>query len=178
MKEFELFVALRYLRAKRKQAVISVITVDLDSRRGRWCDGAGDCACDQQRLPGHAAAEPPVPRRLTSAFSKKNRVTGSRTGENWYRDWEQIPGVTSAAPTFYGQVMIVGPRAVDGRDPEGRGAGIRAEQTEMLAHLKEGSIERSREDRIRSGHRSRIQAGAELWNAVGNDLGSYRPKGR
>ena len=27
MKEFELFVALRYLRAKRKQAVISIITV-------------------------------------------------------------------------------------------------------------------------------------------------------
>ena len=27
MKEFELFVALRYLRAKRKQAVISVITI-------------------------------------------------------------------------------------------------------------------------------------------------------
>ena len=27
MKQFELFIALRYLRAKRKQAVISVITV-------------------------------------------------------------------------------------------------------------------------------------------------------
>ncbi len=39
---FELFVAARYLRAKRKQAVISVITVISDRRSGRRGDGVGD----------------------------------------------------------------------------------------------------------------------------------------
>jgi len=50
-KRFELFVALRYLKAKRKQAVISVIT------------GIS--------ILGVAA---------TSASWRRNRVTGSRTG--------------------------------------------------------------------------------------------------
>ena len=55
---FELFIAGRYLRARRKQAVISVITAISMRRRGRGRDGADYRHGRQQRLPQHAPAQP------------------------------------------------------------------------------------------------------------------------
>src|SRR5689334_10122239 len=63
--------------------------------------------------------------------------------ENWRElvtRLRQIPGVTSAAPTLYGQVMMVGRVQSTGAILKGVEPALAAEQTEMLAHLKEGSI--------------------------------------
>ena len=139
MKEFELFVALRYLRAKRKQAVISIITVI--SILGV---AAGVMAL-VIALAINNGFRGTLQRNLLTATAHVS-ILEKEPGygiENW-RDLvsrlKQIPGVTSAAPTLYGQVMVVGRVQSTGAILKGVEPDLAAEQTEMLAHLKEGSV--------------------------------------
>src|SRR5213593_2619881 len=104
----ELFIARRYLRAKRKQAVISVITAI--STIGV---AAGVMALIlalainngfRQELQNH----------LLGATSHVNLMEVQRGNgiENWraFLDkFRSVPHVVAIAPTLYGQVMISGP---------------------------------------------------------------------
>ena len=100
---FELFIAMRYLRAKRRQAVVGVITAI--SVIGV---GAG-------------VASLIIALAITNGMRRdlQERLVGStahvdlmRAGDG-IRDWRpllarlrEVPHVTAAAPGFYGQVLI------------------------------------------------------------------------
>ncbi len=133
---FELFVAGRYLRAKRKQAVISVITVIsiLGVAAGVMAlvvalaitNGFRDTL--QRNLLG-----------ATAHVSILEKEPGAGMG-NWRElvaKLRRVPHVTAAAPTLYDPVLYSGPL----RSKAGILKGVDPQQTDILAHLKQGSID-------------------------------------
>jgi lipoprotein-releasing system permease protein len=139
VKHFELFIALRYLRAKRKQAVISVITVI--SILGV---AAGVMAL-VVALAINNGFRGTLQRNLLGATAHVS-ILEKQPGygiENW-RDLVtqlgKMPGVISAAPSLYDQVLVAGPRQsgfaiLKGIEPQSA-----AKQSEALANLKQGSL--------------------------------------
>ena len=134
--QFELFVARRYLRAKRKQAVISVITVI--------------------SIAGVAAGVMALVIALAINNGFRNTLQRSLLGAtahvtllakdpsegipNW-REIEpklrRLPHVISASPGLYGTVLMSGPQQSAGANLKG----IPVESPpDLLAHLKEGSF--------------------------------------
>jgi lipoprotein-releasing system permease protein len=139
VRQFELFVALRYLRAKRKQAVISVITII--SILGV---AAGVMALIVA-LAINNGFRGTLQRNLLGATAHVS-ILEKEPGygiENWrelVKKLSVIPGVTSAAPSLYDYVVIAGPRqntagVLKGIDPVSA-----ATQSEALANLKQGSL--------------------------------------
>lgn len=110
---FELFVAARYLRAKRRQAVVSVITVI------SVIGVAAGVASLIIALAINNGFRQDLQDRLLSSSS---HVTLLRTMDDGIRDWrplmarlEKEPHVVAAAPSMYEQVMVSrGPRASGG----------------------------------------------------------------
>ncbi len=138
---FELFVAMRYLRARRKQAVISVITVIsvLGVSAGVMAMiialsiNNGFRATLQKNLLG-----------ATSHVSVLEKAPGDGIAQ-----WEQLaakirtmPHVLDIAPSLYGQVLMSGPRMSSGAVLKGVDPQAAARQSDMLAHLKSGSLAR------------------------------------
>ena len=134
---FELFVARRYLRAKRKQAVISVITI---------ISIIGVAAGVMALVIGLA---------ITSGFRNTLQrsllgVTGhvmllEKEPSTGIRNWQaldpqllRIPHVLSVSPNLYGPVMLSGPLQSSGAELKG----VPLENPpSMLLHLKQGSFE-------------------------------------
>jgi lipoprotein-releasing system permease protein len=133
---FELFVAGRYLRAKRKQAVISVITVI--------------------SILGVAAGVMALVVALAITNGFRNTLQGNLLGAtahvsilekepgigiSGYRGLVQkllkVPHVTSATPTLYGTVLFSGPLQSTG----GVLKGVDAKSTDVIGHLKQGSVD-------------------------------------
>ena len=139
MKDFELFVAIRYLRAKRKQAVISVITII--SILGV---AAGVMAL-VIALAINNGFRGTLQRNLLGATAHVS-ILEKEPGygiENWRGLVERVrkmPGVTGAAPSLYGQIMVIGPRQSTGAILKGVDPASAAQQAEMLTRLKEGSL--------------------------------------
>jgi lipoprotein-releasing system permease protein len=162
VKEFELFVALRYLRAKRKQAVISVITVI--SILGV---AAGVMAL-VIALAINNGFRGTLQRNLLSATAHIS-ILEKEPGygiENWRElisRLRRLPGVTGAAPSFYGQVMMLGPRQSTGALVKGVEPSTATLQSEMLSHLKQGSIENLE----KSGGHPGIILGSKLAQTLG-----------
>lgn len=110
---FELFVAARYLRAKRRQAVVSVITVI------SVIGVAAGVASLIIALAINNGFRQDLQDRLLSSSS---HVTLLRTMDDGIHDWpplmarlEKEPHVVAAAPSMYEQVMVSrGPRASGG----------------------------------------------------------------
>jgi lipoprotein-releasing system permease protein len=135
---FELFVAGRYLRAKRKQAVISVITVI--------------------SIIGVAAGVMALVIALAITSGLRNTLQRSLLGatahvtilekkpEYGIQNWQdldpklrRIPHVTSALPSLYGTALVRGPLRSDGAVLKG----IPVDTTpDMLRNLKQGSFAR------------------------------------
>lgn len=139
MKSFELFVALRYLRAKRKQAVISVITVI--SILGV---AAGVMAL-VIALAINNGFRSTLQANLLSATAhisilEKEPGYGIEDWRDVVQRVQQIPGVVSVAPSLYGQVMMIGPKQSTGAILKGVDPGTAGQQSEMLMRLKEGSL--------------------------------------
>jgi len=133
---FELFVAGRYLRAKRKQAVISVITVIsiLGVAAGVMALVVALAITNgfrntlQRNLLG-----------ATAHISILEKEPGAGIG-NWRElvtKLRKVPHVTAASPTLYDAVLFSGPLKPTG----GILKGVDAKQTDILAHLKQGSID-------------------------------------
>jgi len=133
---FELFVAGRYLRAKRKQAVISVITVIsiLGVAAGvmalvvALAITNGFRGTLQRNLLG-----------ATAHVSILEKEPGMGIG-----DWRElvaklrkVPHVTAATPTLYDTVLFSGPI----RSTGGILKGVDPQQADILEHLKQGSID-------------------------------------
>lgn len=140
MASFELYVALRYLRAKRKQAVISIIT---------WISILGVAAGVMALI---------VALAINTGFRNSLQRTLFRTtahvsilenqpGEgisNWRQilaNVSKIPNVVSAGPTLYGNVFFYGPMQSEGGVLKGIDIHAETHRNDIIGNLREGSID-------------------------------------
>lgn len=167
LRRFELFVAGRYLRAKRKQAVISIITV---------VSIAGVAAGVMAlviALAINTGFRNTLQRNLLGATAHVT-VLEKEPG-NGIEDWEALipklralPGVTQVSPGLYGGVYFAGPRQGQGGIIKGVPPGGEQAGAEVLKHLKEGSAE----DLGDGGSNPGIVMGASLAQRTGMLLNS------
>jgi lipoprotein-releasing system permease protein len=139
MSRFEWMVALRYLRAKRKQSVISVITVI--SILGV---AAGVMALIVA-LAINNGFQTTLQSTLLSATAHVSILEAKP--EYGISNWEalipalkRIPHVLSATPGLYGQVAVKGPIVGAGAILKGVPLGDGAAVPQLLRHLKQGSL--------------------------------------
>jgi lipoprotein-releasing system permease protein len=137
---FEFFVASRYLRAKRKQAVISVITV---------ISIAGVAAGVMALVIGIAinnGFRDTLQRSLLGAtahvmIQEKQPDQGIANWQELDPELRKLPHVISVSPNLYGPVFLIGPVGSQGGGAEIKGIPI-DHPPDMLKHLKQGSFER------------------------------------
>jgi lipoprotein-releasing system permease protein len=144
VKTFELFIASRYLRARRKHTVVSVITV---------ISVLGVAAGVMALVIAMAVTtgfRNQLQRSLLGAMAHIN-VVPKVPGEG-IEDWRSLmarlraaPHVTAAAPALYSPVLIAG--AVNSKAGELKGIDVDAELeiSGTLRHLKEGTLDRLRD---------------------------------
>src|SRR5713226_5558558 len=137
---FEFFVAARYLRAKRKQAVISVITV---------ISMVGVAAGAMALVIGLAinnGFRNTLQRSLLGATAHVMLLEKepSEGISNWAQldpELRKIPHVMSASPVLYGTVLLAGPMG----GGQAAGAALKGipvdTPPDMLLHLKQGSFQ-------------------------------------
>ena len=134
---FELFVAARYLRAKRRQAVIGVITVI--SVIGVTAGVASLVIA----LSINAGFQKDLQDQLLGSQSHINLVRTQNDGiENWRElmtRLEKEPHVTGVAPAMYGQVMASRAARASGALVKGVIPGYENRVSELLKSIKLGS---------------------------------------
>jgi lipoprotein-releasing system permease protein len=135
---FEFFVALRYLKAKRRQAAISIITVI--SVIGVM---AGVCALVIALAINNGFREE-LESRLLSATTNINLM---RTEGDGIRNYEQVadrlarlPHVVASAPSLYGEVMVSSRSRALGVVLKGVDPGREVKVGDLLKRLREGSL--------------------------------------
>jgi lipoprotein-releasing system permease protein len=137
---FELFIALRYLRAKRKQTVISVITVLLV---------VGVAAGVMALVIGIAinnGFRTTLQRSLLGATAhvmllEKEPSEGISNWAELDPKLQKIPHVVSVSPVLYGKVVLSGPPGI-GQIEGAQLKGIPLDAPpDILHHLKEGSFD-------------------------------------
>ena len=171
MSRFEWIVALRYLRAKRKQTAISVITV---------ISIIGVATCR------HVAAliivlainngfQNTLEASLLSATAHVNIL--ERNPEFGIENWRSlipkltaIPHVVSATPGLYGGVALKGPLVGSNTILKGVPLGYGAAVPEMLRHLKAGSL--TAFDKPVQNHEYYIVVGSRLAEQTGVQVNS------
>ncbi|MBV9083598.1 MAG: ABC transporter permease [Acidobacteriaceae bacterium] len=162
MLRFERMIAVRYLRAKRKQAVISVITVI------SILGVAAGVAALIVALAVNNGFQSTLQSSLLSATAHVSILEANP--EFGIRNWEQlipalrrIPHVVSATPGLYGKVALKGPlvggEAVLKGVPLGHGQPV----PEMLKHLNSGTLAPFDTEAARSG----IVLGSALAEQIG-----------
>ena len=164
---FEFFVARRYLQAKRKQAVISVITII--SILGVT---AGVMAL-VVALAINNGFRSTLQKSLLGATAHVN-IIEKQPGpgiENWQSLADQlrkIPDVQAAAPVLYGQVFLQGTLQSRGAILKGVDVSSELKMADVLRNLKEGSL-----DRLQGGGRiPGIILGSKLSHDTGMILNS------
>src|SRR6185295_11981917 len=155
--KFELLVAIRYLRAKRKQAVISLIT--LISVVGV----AAGVAALIIALAINAGFREDLKKKLLGAQADVSLVARGRAGIPDYMrvttEVEQVPGVIFAAPAVYETVLVTS-------ETQSKGVvlkGILPEMESRLSALSSNMVEGSLND----FHDDAIIIGKELATALG-----------
>jgi lipoprotein-releasing system permease protein len=139
MSRFEWMVALRYLRAKRKQTVISIITVI------SILGVAAGVTALIIALAINNGFQSTLQSSLLSATAHVSIL--ERNPEFGIQNWEEliprlrrIPHVVSVTPGLYGQVALKGPIVGSGAVLKGVPLGSGAPVPELLRHLKAGSL--------------------------------------
>jgi len=140
---FELFVASRYLRAHRKEGVISVITVI--SILGV---AAGVMAL-VIALGVNNGFHDTLQRNLLGATAHIDVTAKGTSGvENW-RDLDgrlrKLPHVTAVSPALYSTVLLSGPLQSTGAVLKGVDVDSELAISDALRHLKAGSLDRLRD---------------------------------
>lgn len=164
LRHFEWFVAGRYLRAKRKQAVISIITVisvigvaaGVMAMVIALAINAGFRETLQKNLLGATAHVSILEKQPGEGIANWREIAG---------ELEKLPHVRGAAPGLYGSVFLNGPLQSSGAIL--KGVAVDREPTlEALARLKEGSFARlGRKDGLPG-----IVLGSRLAQATGMTL--------
>lgn len=136
---FEFFVALRYLKAKRRQAVISVITVI--SVLGVM---AGVCALVIALAINNGFREE-LEKRLLGATANINLLRPSNDGIQKYDELAErlgrLPHVQAAAPALYEEVLASSHARAQGMMLKGIDPKREVHVADLLSHITEGSIE-------------------------------------
>lgn len=158
---FELFVAARYLRAKRRQAFISVITAI--SVLGV---AAGVMAL-VIAIAVNNGFRNSLERNLLGAtphvvLLEKEPSAGIENWRELAKSLRAIEGVTQAAPALYGKVLVSGPM----QSSESTLKGMPVDQIQLSEFLRAGSIDRLREPRT-------ILLGGQLARRTGMTLDSW-----
>lgn len=135
---FEFFVALRYLKAKRRQAVISVITVI--SVLGVT---AGVCALVIALAINNGFREE-LETRLLGATANINLLRPTKDGIRQYDQLtdrlSRIPHVRAAAPALYEEVLASSHARAQGMMLKGIDPQREVRVADLLSHITEGSI--------------------------------------
>lgn len=161
LRAFELFVAARYLRAKRRQAVLGVITV---------ISVAGVAAGVMALVIALAINNGFRSTLETTLLGATPHVVllEKEPGEG-ITDWrgvaqkmQTLPGVKAAAPALYGKVFLAGPM----QSAEATLKGVLPESIEWRHAIREGSLDRLSEDRT-------LVIGAPLARRTGMTLNSW-----
>jgi len=136
---FELFVALRYLKAKRRQAAISVITVI--SVVGVM---AGVCALVIALAINNGFREE-LESRLLGATANIFLLRSANDGIANYQQLtdrlSKLPGVVAAAPELYEEVLASSRSRAQGIVLKGVDPKREVQVADLLRHITEGSIE-------------------------------------
>ncbi len=167
MSRFEWIIAVRYLRAKRKQTVISIITAIA------VLGVAAGVAALIIALAINNGFQSTLQTALLSATAhvsilERNPAYGI---ENWARllpRLRRIPHVISATPGLYAQVAVMGPLVGSGAVLKGVPLGAGTEVPDLLRHLKAGSLDGFRQP----GMGSAIALGSRLAEQTGVRVGS------
>ncbi len=165
MSRFEWTVALRYLRAKRKQTVISVITII------SVLGVAAGVAALIIALAINNGFQSTLQSSLLSATAHVNILERNPTYgiENWEAlvpKLRGLPHVLSATPGLYGQVAMKGPLVGSGAVLKGVPLGNGAPVPELLHHLKSGSLTAFGRNDIILGARLAEQVGVTLHSPI------------
>jgi lipoprotein-releasing system permease protein len=141
---FEIFVASRYLRARRKEAVISIITVI------SVVGVAAGVMALVVALGVNNGFRQTLQRNLLGAMAHIG-VMPKQPGdgiENW-REMSarlaKLPHVTAVSPSLYDEVYLTGPLRGTGALLKGIDVDAELKISEALRHLKAGSLERLRD---------------------------------
>jgi lipoprotein-releasing system permease protein len=162
---FELFIALRYLRAKRKQAVISIITVI------SVIGVAAGVMALVIALAINTGFRNTLERNLLSAtaevrIQKKGPESGIEGWEQVAQTLARMPGVRSAAPGLYMPGLLTGVNS-DYVVVKGVSFATGAPISAALLHLKSGSV-----DGLKAGDDlPGIILGSKLAEKIGIDVG-------
>src|SRR5260370_37936739 len=137
--KFELLVAIRYLKAKRKQAVISLITVI--SIVGV---GAGVAALIIA-LAINAGFREDLQKRLLGAQAhvnvmRKDRAGGITDYMRVTKEVEQVPGVVFAAPAVYQRALISSQAQANGVVVKGIIPEMESPSSALSANMADGSL--------------------------------------
>ena len=134
---FELFVAHRYLRAKRKQAVISIITII------SIIGVAAGVMALVIALAINNGFRNTLQRSLLGATAhvmllEKEPKDGIQNWQELDPQLRRLPHVVSASPGLYGKVLLSGPIQSEGAELKGI---LIDTPPDMLRHLKQGTFE-------------------------------------
>lgn len=142
--KFELFVALRYLRARRKQALLSVVS--FISVLGVVAGVAALIVALALNNGFHQEFQ----RRILGATSHVNllgMIAAAVTDYERLADrLAQLPEVTAVSPTVYGQALLQGDLRQQPAMVKGIDLGRSEVVAEILAHIHEGSLEHFERD--------------------------------
>jgi lipoprotein-releasing system permease protein len=160
---FELFIAKRYLRARRKEAVISVITAI------SIVGVAAGVMALVIALAVNNGFRNTLQRNLLGAMAHINIMEKEPHDgiENW-RDMvvrvRRVPHVTAASPVLYAPIFVSGPQQQKGAMLKGVDANAELAVSETLQHLKKGSLARLRDA-------SAVPPGIVLGSRLAEDVG-------
>ena len=159
--KFEFLVAVRYLKAKRKQAVISLITVIS-------IDGvAAGVAALIIALAINAGFAEDLQKKLLGAQAHVSLLSRGRDGIPDYlqivKEVEQVPGVVFAAPAVYQTVLISSGTQNQGVALKGILPDMESKMSALSSNLVQGSLKNFNDDSI--------VIGKELANSIGSYLG-------
>jgi lipoprotein-releasing system permease protein len=159
--KFELMVAARYLRAKRKQAVISLITII------SVVGVAAGVAALIIALAITAGFRSDLENKLLGAQAHVNISPKGRTGITDYMSLtkavEQVPGVVFAAPAVYQKVLLSSEAQSSGVILKGIIPDMESRLSALSQNMKEGALTDFAEDSI--------IVGKELSKTLGTFLG-------
>lgn len=167
--KFEFLVAVRYLKAKRKQAVISLITVI------SIVGVAAGVAALIIALAIETGFREDLQRKLLGAQAHVSLIPRDRTGIRDYVDLtnqvQKIPGVVAAAPTLYVTVLISSAKQSDGVEMKGILPEAEARVSTFAQTIVQGNLKDFNNDAIILGQ----ELANKLGVAIGDDVQVLSP---
>jgi lipoprotein-releasing system permease protein len=169
---FELFVAFRYLKAKRKQTMVSVISAI--SVLGIT---AGVMAL-VIALALSTGFKEDIQNKIVGATSHINLLhidsTPLRGYEELQHKLDRVPGVTGSASAIFNQVFISGPARSQGAELKGIDPVREGQISDFFSHIVEGdglALERENAAPDQAAQRDSIIVGKEMARLTGVHLG-------